>query len=206
LRSQVYSKADGWTVTTLSEAVATLPRHTVPFYTLLGDPADPRDTAKLAVSYSQYLTRRRSWEKMLVQLPDLAKGDPIIFIGTSPIPDRVTDFLNELLRLAPKYPRDLVFLKDDATFSSAALRNLSQGNFELYSVDCQIRDLRNELSKEQLELNELPLFSNAPHGLVEGKTLKSLSDILNYVPKKDEVKAHEREWNRLLDTLFRPGI
>ncbi|MCE0497977.1 MAG: hypothetical protein LV481_08545 [Methylacidiphilales bacterium] len=205
LRSRIYANADNWTVTTVSEPAQSLPRNTIPYYALLGDPSDSRETARLAVSHSQYIARRRIWEKILIQLPDLIKGDPIIFIGTSSISDRVMDFLNELLRLAPKYPRELVFLRDDPTATLPSLINLSQGNFELYSVDCQIKDLGNELSKEQLELHELPLFSSTAHFLVDFKALKNITHVLGYVPKKEEIGAHEKEWNRLLDTLFRPS-
>ena len=47
LNWDVYANADDWTVTTVNEPTQSLPRNTIPYYALLGDPSDSREAARL---------------------------------------------------------------------------------------------------------------------------------------------------------------
>jgi hypothetical protein len=197
------SKPIHWEVSTVAVPGETLSITKIPYYALLGDIADKRDAYRLAVTTAQYLKRTRAWSEMLRSLPDVVKGDPIVFIGTSSIVPRVRDFINELLRLFPRVPRRLIFLSSDDAPRDPIFRNLIADTFQVQAVDATLAEIGSALSEESLSVRKLPLFSDAKR-IIDFKVLASVEDQVAYVPQKEEIEANPDEHNRLIDSLFRP--
>jgi hypothetical protein len=115
LRDFIYKKPTNWTLSTVASSNDTISQTTIPYYALLGDIQDKRETHRLAISRSQYLKRTRTWTEVLGSLPDIIKADPLVFLGTDNIVERVCDLMNELFKLAPRIPKRLIFLAGDHT-------------------------------------------------------------------------------------------
>ncbi|MBL9170496.1 MAG: hypothetical protein JNN07_22365 [Verrucomicrobiales bacterium] len=200
----LYATPSKWTLTTIAEPDTTPSLTSVPYYALMGDIRDNRDLSSLAISRSQYLRRQRQWARMLQSLPSIIKNDPLIFLGTATIVERVCDFMNELLKLQPQVPRKLIFLETDPTATNATFRNLVRPFSEIITAECSLSDLCNALSKTNLDIRSLPLFAEPTKGLIDPKVFAEIEDQVAYVPRKDEVRANAAERNRLQDSLFRP--
>lgn len=204
LSDHIYSAPTKWSVTTVAAPGSSLPLRTTPYYCLLGDPRDSRHDSKLAVSTSQYLRRQRSWLTLLGSLPDVLKADPLMFLGTSGIASRVCAFMNELLKLAPRIPKRLIFLDTDETAKDAIFRNLVADSCEIITASGTISDIGNFLSRENISIRSLPLFAAPTKGPIDSKALYEMEEQLGYVPRADELDPNRTERNRLLDSLFRP--
>lgn len=203
LKDFLGSKPIHWDVSTVAAPGETLSIAKIPYYALMGDIADRRESHRLAVTSAQYLKRTRVWAEMLKTLPDIVKSDPIVFIGTSGIVARVRDFINELLRLYPRVPRRLIFLADDPAAQDAVLRNLVADTFQLQTVAGTLAEIGALLSEESLSIHKLPLFADI-NRFIDFKVLASVEDQVAYVPRKDEIEVNPDEHHRLMDSLFRP--
>jgi hypothetical protein len=204
LRDFIYKKPTNWALSTVASSNDTISQTTVPYYALLGDIRDKRETHRLAISRSQYLKRTRTWTEMLHSLPDIIKADPLVFMGTDNIVERVCDLMNELFKLAPRIPKRLIFLADDHTPSNPVFKNLVTENCQLQIVEATLREIGDVLSKESLSISKLPLFADTSQRTIEFKALADIEDQVAYVPRKEEVDANPEERNRLVDSLFRP--
>ncbi len=187
LKEFIYLKPTHWSVDTVAAPNESLSQTTIPYYAMLGDIRDKRETHRLAVSRSQYLKRKRSWATMLQTLPDVVKSDPIIFIGTENIVEKVCDFMNELFHLAPKIPKRLIFLQDDHTITNPVFKNLVADLCSIHVVPCTIRELSDLLSKDSLSLSKLPLFAEASQKTIDFKVLSETEDQVAYVPRREEL-------------------
>ena len=83
LNESLYAVPSRWTLTTVAEPDTNPALTSVPYYSLMGDIRDNRETSRLAISRSQYLQRQRLWLPMLQSLPRIIKSDPLIFLGTT---------------------------------------------------------------------------------------------------------------------------
>ncbi len=176
-----------------------------PCYALMGDIADKTTPCRLAISRAEYLTRKRDWAKLLGTMPDYVRSDPLIFLGTASIPERVLDFVDEMLRLSPKIPKYLVFLSGDPSLSNAALLNLIDGYCEIQEVGTTITEIAPALDPTALSVYSLPLFSEQEYCQLPRTVLERIDDQVLWVPKKADLKRTDKnERNRLLDILFRP--
>lgn len=200
----LYATPSKWTLTTVAERGTPVALTTVPYYSLCGDPRDSRSGATLGITRSDLMRRQRDWAALLQTLPNILKDDPLIFLGTGSISDRVCDFLNELTRLHPQIPNRLIFLADDQTPSQPTLKNLVQGLYRVETVDCTLKDISTYLSAQSLTIYSLPLFSDTTKTAVDTRALSEIEDQVAYVPTMAEVRANREERNRLLDSLFRP--
>src|SRR5205823_2108307 len=153
LSDALYVTPTKWTLTTIAEPDTAPPLTSVPYYSLMGDIRDNRETCMLAISRSQYLRRQRLWLPMLQSLPRIIKGDPLIFLGTSTIIERVCDFMNELLKLHPHAPRRLIFLENDPAATSATFINLVRQFCQVDTADCNLTDLANSLCTLSLAIS-----------------------------------------------------
>jgi hypothetical protein len=181
-----YSKPTKWSVTTVACPADIPSLTTVPYYAMMGDIRDKRESSKLAISRSQYLKRMRTWSNMLTSLPDVLKSDPLIFLGTSNIVERVCDFVNELLKLSPRIPKRLIFLATDHAATNPVFRNLVAGICEIQTVECTLRDIGDLLSRENLSIYKLPLFEDSSKRLVDLKAISKVEDQIAYIPRRDE--------------------
>ena len=204
LNESLYAVPSKWTLTTVAEPDTTPALTTIPYYSLMGDIRDNRQTSRLAISRSEYLQRQRLWFPMLQSLPRILKSDPLIFLGTTSIVERVCDFLNELLKLQPQVPKRLIFLDGDPTASSPTLMNLVRAHCQIEVASCSLSDLGNALSRSNLAISSLPLFAEPTRFFIEPKVFGELEDQVAYVPRKEEIRTNPAERNRLLDSLFRP--
>ena len=91
------SEPTGWRIETVTDPNQTLHIRCVPYLALLGDMREVTQQRRLIVSGSEYLARRRSWPKILLHLHDRLKGNPLVFLGTNTIADRVEDLVDNLL-------------------------------------------------------------------------------------------------------------
>jgi hypothetical protein len=204
LRDFVYKTPSKWTLSTIASSTDSVRLTTIPYYALLGDIQDKRETHRLAISRSQYLKRTRTWAAMLSSLSDIIKADPLIFLGTDNIVERVCDFMNELFKLAPRIPKRLIFLAGDHTVSDPVFKNLVLENCQIQIAEGTMREIGDLLSRESLSISKLPLFADNSQRTVDFKTLAEIEDQVAYVPRREEVEANPNERNRLLDALFRP--
>jgi len=204
LGDYLYATPTKWTVTTIAETGMFLPLVTVPYYCLMGDARENREATSLAISKSQLLRRQRTWLQMLSSLPPILKSDPLIFLGTGTIVERVCDFINEVMKLQPQVPKRLIFLENDPTVVNALFKNLVGTLCQIEVVNCSLTDLGNNLSRQNLAIYGLPLFTDATKAIADTKTFAAIEDQVAYVPRRQEVTANRDERNRLLDSLFRP--
>lgn len=204
LGDYLYATPTKWTLTTIGEPSITLPLATVPYYCLMGDIRDNRDACAFAISKSQLLRRQRVWLKMLSSLPHILKSDPLIFLGTGAIVERVCDFINELMKLQPQIPKRLIFLENDPTAGNALFKNLVGTQCQIEVATCSLSDLGNYLSRQSLSIYSLPLFADITKAIADPRAFSEIEDQVAYVPRRQEVKANREERNRLLDSLFKP--
>lgn len=177
---------------------------TVPYYAMMGDIRDKMESSRLAITKAEYLAKIRRWTAVLRTFPNVLKGDPLLFIGTESIVQRVCDFMNALLALHPFVPSKLVFLDSDPTANNPTFRHLVAGFCPVETVDSTLAEIGEMLSRETLAIRKLPLFSQSSDRLVDIRALSAVEDQIAYVPRREEMKVNPEERNRLLDSLFRP--
>lgn len=136
-----------WAPITIAESNLTAPINAIPYYALMGDINDHREASSLAISKSELLHRQREWTKMLSALPNILKSDPLVFLGTGPIVERVCDFFNELLKLQPQIPKRLIFLENDPTPHNALFKNLVKTFCQVQIADCSLATIALLLTK-----------------------------------------------------------
>jgi thymidylate kinase len=208
LRSKVadflYHTPTKWSLTTISTPRDSIKLTTVPYYALMGDINDKLEASRLCVTRAEYLAKVRQWAAVLRTFPNIIKADPLIFLGTESIVERVFDFMNALLVLHPFVPSKLIFLDNDPTGRNATLRNLVAGFCPVETVTSSLAEIGEMLSRENLAIRQLPLFAAANNKVVDIRALVSVEDQVEYVPRRDEMKVNPEERNRLLDSLFRP--
>lgn len=207
LAQHLFEHPTKWSLTTVSCTIHKPALLTTPFYSLTGDIDDNSPACRIAISRSEYLTRKRTWSQLLYGLADYIRADPLLFVGTQSIPDRVLDFVDEMLRVAPRIPKYLVFLSGDASLASAALKNLVTGHCEILECSATTSELAAALDPAALSIYTLPLFAEVETTDLPRSLLEKIDDQALLVPKKAAVRteADANQRNRLLDLLFRPN-
>lgn len=200
----LYHTPTKWSLTTVSEPTDSVKLTTVPYYALMGDIRDKMEASRLAITTAEYLGRMRHWAGILRTFPDVIKGDPLIFVGTESIVQRVCEFMNALLLLQPFLPSKLIFLDNDPTAKSPTFRRLVAGFCPVETVESSLAEIGEMLSRETLSIRKLPLFAQSSDRLVDIRALSAVEDQVAYIPRRDEMKVNPEERNRLLDSLFRP--
>ncbi len=200
----LHSTPTRWAPITIAEANVTIPLNTVPYYALMGDISDHRESCALAISTSGLLNRQRQWATLIAGMPNILKGDPLIFLGTGLIVERVCEFFNELLKLQPQIPKKLIFLENDPTPNNAVFKNLVSRFCTVEIANCSLTELANVLSYQSLAKSAELEYTDSTKHLIDPKAFSSIQDQVLYVPRRDEIHANVEEHNRLLDLLFQP--
>lgn len=200
----LYRAPTKWSLTTIAGPRDGLKLATVPYYTMMGDINSKIDGSRLAITKAEYLTKVRRWADVLRTFPNVIKADPLIFLGTENIVERVCDFMNALLMLHPFVPSKLIFLENDPTSKSATFRNLVAGFCPIETVSTSLTEIGEQLSQHNLAIKSLPLFAQTNSHFIDIRGLASVEDQVDYIPRRDEMKVNPEERNRLLDSLFRP--
>jgi hypothetical protein len=176
----------------------------LPVYQLLGDPDGIEDETRLAVLASDYLTRRRSWSRMLRVFPDYLKGDPLFFAGTASVVDLVCDFVNELMAAREGAPHRLIFLADDPTASNAKLCSLVKNRCVIRRIRCTLSEFCDAVSPSSLAVTvqPQPTPSDAPF---DDTRLLAVEDQIGFVAHGLPQVPVPQNKHRLLDLLFSPN-
>jgi hypothetical protein len=198
-------KTSSRSVATISSFGVNPSSRSIPYYTLMGDPRDQRDNRNLVCSASSYLSRKRSWSRILSSFLDRVKGDPILFLGTDAIKERVRDFLDELLRMTPNHPNKFIFLDSDSCAQDSTIVNLIEEFGEIEVVEnCSPQELGNKLSERPTNFADLPLFRDLNSEVIDLRRLGDFEGKVCYVPSITNLNPDESQWHRNLDLLFRP--
>jgi len=204
LQDWLFEKPWKLTLTTVVESDDIPSLKSVPYYAMLGDIRNRHPEATVATCRSGFLSRERVWGKLLQSFPDRVRSDPIIFLGTKGIPERICDFVNVLFSLSPFKPSHLIFLADDPTALSPTLRNLAAKYTRVDTVECTLTELSTALSRATLQQTLRSGYAPLTQAVIDPAVFSEIEDQVAYVPRKDELRLDPTEHNRLIDALFRP--